>query len=793
MLFDPVCFAAIAYRGWFPPALALVLGLLAAAGTCFLYFRESASVPLWRRGVLATVRILLLASILFLALRPTIVTESKRDRPRAVVVLVDDSQSMTNRDPRPNFPDKFRAGIALGSVDPNARMPEHPSAGDVPLLPDQPPSRLELAQAALQNKQLQLLEQLQRIGPVQPSSFGRRRNGRDGRTTSWITALKGDEPATTLADSVFDLLNRDSTDLPAAIVLVTDGRDNASERGLDDLGRACRQQGVPLHIYGLGSSAFGQLQLRDVAVNATLFVEDTAAVPVRYRVRGFTDGQAIITAKLNGVEVARKKVTVHEGEDLRETLSFVPTKRDAEIGKQELTTTVTIVSGPDSVTDALTKSVRIVDRKIKVLAVDSAPRWDFKFLQRALLRDRRVEASFFLTEGDPKAMQAGPPFLAEFPTRRADLFTYDLLILGDIPAEALKLEQQEFVRDFVTEGGGLIVMAGRNHGPASWLNTPLAETLPVEYEKVVFAVDSGTRSASFRPTLTPAGARNPVLSLDDNPTESAHIWETLPEIYWSYPVTKLKPAAEVYLVHPSAQTVDQKPMPVMASHYYGKGYVLYIGFDETWRWRFNTAEKYFGRFWTQMVYITGVPRTLGTKLTQLSLDTADPLLGKTGQVYARLFTPALQPLTTERMDARLERLDVAPGDKDRSTAVELKAVPGQPGEYVATLPFNALGRYALRVENGNDPASLEYRVTLPPDHEMSPGSMAEEPLRTLAESSGGKFYREEDLHTLPGSLVPQSAPYSRREELLLWNHWMLLWVIGLFSAEWFLRKLNALS
>ncbi|MCZ2340502.1 MAG: hypothetical protein LC104_01740 [Bacteroidales bacterium] len=790
---DWVCFAALAYRGWFPPALALILGLLAAVGVCALYWRESVAVPLWRRGILAVVRVLLLASILFLALRPTIVTESKQDRPRAVAVLVDDSQSMTNRDPRPNFLDQFRAGIALGLIDPTARVPEHPSAGDLPRLPEQPPSRLELAQAVLRNPQLQLLDQLRAIGPVQPSSFGRRRVGRDGRSTDWIAALQGQEPTTALADSVFDLLNRDSTDLPAAIVLLTDGRDNASERSWDDLSRVCLRRGVPLHIYGVGSSAFGQLQLRDVAVNATLFVEDTAAIPIRYRVRGFTEGQVILTAKLNGIEVARKKVPVREGEDLRETLSFVPTPRDAEIGKQELTTTVTIVSGPDSVTDTLAKSVRVIDRKIKTLVVDSAPRWDFKFLQRALLRDRRMEARFFLTEGDPKAMQAGEPFLAEFPTRREELFAYDLLILGDIPATALQLEQQEFVRDFVAEGGGLIVLAGRNHGPSSWLGTPLAEVLPIEYPAATFAVDAGRSAASFRPVLTPAGKRNPVLSLDDNPTESARIWETLPEMFWSYPVTKLKPAAEAYLVHPTARTVDEKPMPLLASHYYGKGYVLYLGCDETWRWRFNEAEKYFGRFWTQVVYITGVPRTLGTKLTQLSLDTTDPLLGKTGQVYARLFTPSMQPLTTERMDARLERLDVAPGDKDRSAPVELKAVPGQPGEYVATLPFNALGRYVLRVENGSDPASLEYRVTLPPDHEMAPGSMAEEALRTLAKNSGGKFYREEDLHTLPGSLVPQFSPYSRREELLLWNRWMLFWVIGLFSAEWFLRKLNALS
>jgi len=43
-------------------------------------------------------------------------------------------------------------------------------------------------------------------------------------------------------------------------------------------------------------------------------------------------------------------------------------------------------------------------------------------------------------------------------------------------------------------------------------------------------------------------------------------------------------------------------MPLLAGHLYGKGYVMFMGFDETWRWRFNTADKYFGRFWNQAVY-----------------------------------------------------------------------------------------------------------------------------------------------------------------------------------------------
>src|SRR5581483_144270 len=213
-----------------------------------------------------------------------------------------------------------------------------------------------------------------------------------------------------------------------------------------------------------------------------------------------------------------------------------------------------------------------------------------------------------------------------------------------------------------------------------------------------------------------------------------------------------------------------------------------------WRWRFNEADKYFGRFWSQAVYVAGVSRTVGTKLTQLSLDTPDPTLGKTGQVYARLFNREFQPLAAEGIEARLVKLDADPNDKDVNLPVELKPLPGQPGEYVAALPFNRTGRFALKVDPGNDnPATLDYRVTLPPEHELAPGGLAEGDMRKLAEATGGKFYREENLHELPDDVRVQLAPYTRRTETILWNKWAMALLIGLLTLEWVLRKFNSLS
>ena len=70
--------------------------------------------------------------------------------------------------------------------------------------------------------------------------------------------------------------------------------------------------------------------------------------------------------------------------------------------------------------------------------------------------------------------------------------------------------------------------------------------------------------------------------------------------------------------------------------------------------------------------------------------------------------------------------------------------------------------------------------------------MAEGALREAARLSGGRFYREEDLHLLPRQIKPQQVPFTMHVEKLLWNPLMMILFVGLVTAEWVLRKLSNL-
>lgn len=857
-------FAEWQLRGWFPWWLAATLGGLAVAAVIVLYIKEAGRLGVPARVALAAVRVVTVAVVAFLLLRPVWVREQSGEKARPIVVLLDVSQSMENHDPRPGTPDQGRAAIAMGLTDPDKGLPDLSvitSLGDK-FPPEKPLSRIDVARRILTNPKVDLLPRLAKLGPLKVYTFGTTTTGRDANNTDWLKGVAADETKTAMVQAALDLLNQDDNEAPAAIVLVTDGRENAGPKSLDDLARECARRKIPISIYGVGSSSFGQLQTAfgssvadkaggarvgsDVDVPNTLFVDDTAAIPVRYTVKGLSEGTADIVLKYGDRVVAEKKEVFtlndeekREGKTFSSVLKFVPTKEDADSKKQEYSVTVTLSSGAgagqDVITNQISRPAQVVNRKLKVLWVDSLPRRDFQFLQRELLRDRRVEAKFYLTEGDKQAMRSGPPWMIEFSREvngvlnldrqefRKVLMEFDLLILGDVPGKFFTREHQEVIKEFVTEGGGLIHIAGRWHAPAAWatekgapgakLNSnPIADVLPVEFDAVRFPIQALDSPVGFTPVLAPAAVRTQIVSLEDDPIDNAELWgkpgppavipneKQLKPMYWFYPVTKVKPAADVFLTHPTAKTPapDNKPMPLLVGHTFGKGYALYVGFDDTWRWRFNNQNKYMGRFWTQAVYTAGVPRIVGTRQTQLSSNTPAPIVGGSGEVYLRAFNENFQPFTAEEIEAKLEKLDADVNDKDRETIVKFTKVPGVDGEYVTTIPFNKPGQFRLSVDPKNkNPATLNFPVVHADNHEQSPGALDEVAMRKLARDSrngtDAGFYREEDVINLPKDLQPQAAKYYLKEEILLWNQWAMIVLIGLLTLEWFLRKFNGLS
>jgi hypothetical protein len=317
--------------------------------------------------------------------------------------------------------------------------------------------------------------------------------------------------------------------------------------------------------------------------------------------------------------------------------------------------------------------------------------------------------------------------------------------------------------------------------------------LPVEFGAVRFKVEADARPEPHTPLLTSAGERALYLSLADDPGKNLDLWRGLPGFYWNYPVTKTRPGATTLLAHPAAK-MNNQPMPLWVIQYYGRGQVLFVGTEETWRWRYNVEDQYFARLWGQMVYQMGLPHLLGhANRVEFALQHGEAQLDRPGHVYVRLFDAQYLPVKEDRMPAVLTQLDgKQPSKKAREVSLEAVDPLRRPGEYRVLLPNDVAGRFELKLIKP-EPASFEYRVVLPPRHELQPAPLAEESLRLAANLSGGRYYREEDLHQMVSSIVPRTAPFTQRQEVLLWHPLTMLLFVSLLTAEWVLRKFSHLS
>jgi hypothetical protein len=771
----------------------IVFGAIGLIALAVLLYRVQRDVPTTRKYVAAGLRAVFLVMVLALLLRPTLRFNLEGTMRRGLIVLVDDSSSMQIADARSGDADRKRADIALGVLDPLKGFDQASSAGS-----DKPASvaRIELLKSVLKNQRLKLLDRLATEYELRPFTFAQsvtelaRQRDRSAtpQNAAWIDQLSGAGVSTALGDAIRDVLARTRGQPLAGIVLATDGASNSGNTSPLAAAESAREQGVPLYLYGVGIASPKDVIVANVFAQDVAFLEDAVPVAVRVRSGGMDGASGKVVLKLNDQAVAAQDVTFTGGEQLV-SVNFTPKKPG------EFRLSASIDPSPDEVVkdnNAQSQPIRVIDAKIKVLLVEQSPRWEFKYLQALLLRDRRVQLKCVLLEGDP-SIAAGPdsPYLPRFPATKDELFKFDLVILGDVDPRNLAAGQIEAVNEFVSKlGGGFLMIAGRGHAPWAYRGTAIEKMLPVEVESQRAAgAKNEQNDKPIRLELTPAGKRSMMLRLADTESESAALWAKLAPVFWDAAVVRPTPAAEVLLVDPDPSRATRfGKLPVIAIQQYGVGQVCYVGTDNTWRWRRNIGDALHATLWGQIVQRLSLPHLLGeSKRIQLTADKRNYATGERVTIFARLFAENYEPVVESSARGWYTLRSANGNATGAREAVTLRPVPDQPGMYRGEFTAPAPGEYQFALER-DDKVRLDLSVA-DPKLELGETAMNEPLLRQLASTSGGAFFREEDLHKLPDAIRLKTERVRSNLDVEIWSspaYFLLL--LGLVTAEWILRK-----
>jgi uncharacterized membrane protein len=684
--------------------------------------------------LLGGVQTALLVLVLCMVWRPVLNVERVRDRENVLAVAIDASASM-----------------AYGE------------AGQ---------SRLQEAVAALQGNVLTAWRK----------TFELRLFSYAAQTTSIPTldAMPPPGPQTRIGDALLQLLQTGASVPLAGIVLISDGAENGgslSEARLAEIA----SYGVPVHTVGVGPERnpddleIEQLRVPQVAPAASSV---TAEVEIRH------DGKASTRLRVYDQErlLAAKELALPAQGELSSYSVEIPA---GESGTHDLRFTLDALEGERNVVNNSRSHVLNVPAgKRRILYLDGEPRWEYKFIRRALDGERALRLTSAVHTTPNKYFRQGVDapgeLISGFPAEAAELFAYDAVVIGSLDAAVLSSRQHQLLREFVDRRGGSVLLLAGNSGlsAGAWENTEIARALPThlpDRQPHSFV----QRSAQALPTVY--GLESAVARLDEEPKRSGELWKSLPPIADFQALGRLKPGAVVLL----DAVADRAHSPLLVWQRYGRGATYLLGTASTLRWQMRSApeDQRYEMFWRQLAHAladNAPGRTLLTSERSVYDDERRVTLN------AELRDANFDPVNGARVD-----LQVAP-ENDASYSVQMQPSGDNDGRYVANIdaPSSGLYRMDMTAHSGTVDAGSATTYVRRNDGVLEHFGARQNRavLERIAAMTGGRYWKLADLDQLAAAIPYSKAGIVERQILELWNLPIVFIVLlALKLGEWLLR------
>ena len=733
--------------------------------------------PKWAlKSLMLGLRLLAIYALVALLSQPTYRRDLSESVKPNVVIMVDNSESMAVPDPKLPLARARIEGAAAG-VD----------AGEAGRL-----TRLERINAALNESKV--LTELSKKYNVHLYSFA-------GKVNPLSLPLDAKKRASYQFNIAPDAKSGDSTQIGTALQRPQDDlagqpiagalvlSDGGSNLGADPISAAdgARQARMPVSAMGFGDpTKTKDVALLSVLADDVVRANNTVSVFAALSHRGYKGKAVTVTLSRNGDVIDRQTVKLGADEQKQEIkFNYVPTRAG------RFYYTVAVSGLPGEVTLANNKRSFpqvVISKKLKVLYVENEPRYEYRYLNKAILRDKSLDfACLLLNAAEPSE---GNIDIRSFPPDAKALFDYDILVLGDVPRSAFSNDQLDAIRSFVEDrGGSLLIIAGEEHMPQDYAGTPLEAVMPV----VIGPTPDPLRSEDpFQWTRTPEGKRSPIMQLEDNSADNDAAWDSLRGMLWAAGVPRAKPGATVLATHPTRRNADG-PYPLVAVQPFGAGRCFIELVDSTWLWRWRVGDRYFYRYWGQ-VFRALTPKEIpgNSRYVQLNADRSNYRLGEKVILYARLLDEFYHPLKAEKAGAPVAVISYQNGVKQN---VALPPVPGKPGAFSAEVTPDRVGKYEVSLSspaNQNAKATAAYMVESLALEKQKP-ELDEPTLRKIAGAGGGKYYQPNELAAWMKSLPDNGLKIKSETETEIWDKWPLL-VLFLtpLALEWFLRKRTGL-
>jgi hypothetical protein len=286
----------------------------------------------------------------------------------------------------------------------------------------------------------------------------------------------------------------------------------------------------------------------------------------------------------------------------------------------------------------------------------------------------------------------------------------------------------------------------------------------------------------FHMKVTATGAIHPIFQLYDSATQNRDVWSRMPEFFWAAAAEDAGPAATV-LAKVEGPGISR---PLIAERYAGRGRVLFIGDDTTYRWRRNIGSHLFYRFWGQAIrYVARSRDRAGdSSWMEVSPDRVEPGDPVAIELYA--VDSDGKPLDRAGLVVQITGSQGADQVSVSRTA--------QPGHFRGVWQPKALGAYRLTYTDAKGKDATGGVAVTGSGRELRRPSVDRDLLGSLADATGGGLLELDQIGKLPEVLQGKPVTVTQAHEEEIWDNWLtLVLLVGLYCTDVGVRRLLGLT
>lgn len=565
--------------------------------------------------------------------------------------------------------------------------------------------------------------------------------------------------ATTDFSSIFKNLQQSEKNI-TSVTIISDG---VITQGSTPI-YAAEKLGIPVFTVGIGDSTRkNDIEIKNVINNEFIYAGNPTTILTTVLNKGYSDKASQISLYENSNLIEQKNIIFDRSGVNSISFDYTP----KQSGEKKLSVKVSNLDGEANLlNNQKVFFINVLSNKINILLISGSPSPDLTFIKNSLTNDENLKVSsltqivagnFLEENSQAKLDSADIIYLLGYPTASTSEDFYNRLIN--------KLENKSTPIFILITGEVSITKLER-----------LKNFLPFSAQRIE------NNYLQVQPDVQISELKNPTIE-----SNSSSEWSNLPPISQPFALITVKPESKII----SKIRVGNSPrnIPLIISRNFGtKRSLSFIGKD-IWKWKLQTTNKNLTLFDN---FILNSTRWLNAPDDQkkVKIKTSKKIYssGEIVEFSAQVYDESFNPVNDAEVKVNIL-------NKDYKTELNLNSVGN--GLYEGSISLDKNGDYSFNgtalIDGkflGDDKGNFNIGDL---DIEMVDTRMNYEFLNLLSNQTKGKYFSPDNFKDLIASLNEINLKSSKEKlitsEIRLWSdEWLLVIVILLFAAEWFIRK-----